>query len=69
MSHMQDSNYVYERMRKVLTEIGDEVGLETEVNVFAGPLKIQDAIGDPKEMDYPIQKGKEKLMEAIIFDS
>ena len=66
---MQDSNYVYERMRKVLTEIGAEVGLETEVKVFAGPLKIQDALGDPKEKDYPIQKGKEKLMEAVIFES
>ncbi|RCV65690.1 ABC-type sulfate transport system, permease component, partial [Methanophagales archaeon] len=69
LSHMLDSNYVYARMRKVLAEIGTEVGLETEVKVFAGPLKIQDTLGDQKEKDYPIQKGKEKLMEAIIFDS
>jgi len=45
------------------------VGLETEVKVSAGPLKVQDALGDPEEKDYPLQKGKEKLMEAIVFDS
>lgn len=66
---MQDSNQVYERMRNMLAEMAAEVGLETEVTVFAGPLKIRDALGDPKEKDYPIQKGKEKLMEAVIFDS
>ena len=66
---MQDSNQVYERMRNVLAEMAAEVGLETEVKVFAGPLKIQDALGDPEEKDYPLQKGKEKLMEAVIFDS
>jgi len=66
---MQDSNHVYERMRNMLAEMVAEVGLETEVKVFAGPLKILDALGDPEEKDYPLQKGKEKLMEAVIFDS
>ncbi len=39
-SRMQDSNQVYERMRNMLAEMAAEVGLETEVKVFAGPLKI-----------------------------
>lgn len=66
---MQDSNHVYNRMRNVLAEMAAEVGLETEVKVFAGPLKILDALGDPEEKDYPLQKGKEKLMEATVLDS
>jgi uncharacterized protein (DUF4213/DUF364 family) len=66
---MRDSNQVYKRMRKAFTEMAKEVGLETEVEVFAGPLKIQDALGDPEEKDYPLQKGKEKLMEATVLNS
>jgi len=66
---MQDSNRVYDKMRNVLAEMTAEVGLETEVKVSAGPLKIHDAMGDPEEKDYPLRKGKEKLMEATILDS
>ena len=69
LSRMQDSNRVYDKMRNVLAEMTAEVGLETEVKVSAGPLKIHDAMGDPEEKDYPLRKGKEKLMEATILDS
>ncbi len=68
-SRMRDSNHEYERMRNVLAGMAAEVGLETEVKVFAGPLKILDALGDPEEKDYPLQKGKEKLMEATVLNS
>lgn len=32
----------------------------------AGPLTVKEAIGTPEETDFPIQQGKEKLMEAIF---
>jgi uncharacterized protein (DUF4213/DUF364 family) len=66
---MRDNNYVYKRLKQVFAEMAEVVGLATEVKVSAGPLKTQDALGDPKEKDYPLQKGKEKLMEAVVFDS
>lgn len=65
---MQAKN-VYERMRKVLAEMAEEVGLETDVEVSVGPLEVKDAIGTPKRKDYPLQKGKEKLMEAAVLGS
>ncbi|MUM78509.1 hypothetical protein GKC30_12770 [Pseudodesulfovibrio sp. F-1] len=38
--------------------------MEEEVMVSAGPLTVQQAIGDPGGGDYPIQQGKERLVEA-----
>jgi hypothetical protein len=36
------------------------------INVSAGPLTVEQAIGTPEETDFPIQQGKEKLMEAVF---
>lgn len=43
--------------------------LDNHVQVSAGPLTVKQAIGDPGSNDYPIQKGKERLMEAGIEDA
>jgi uncharacterized protein (DUF4213/DUF364 family) len=56
-------------MKKAFIGMAEEVGLKTEVEVSAGPIKVQDALGDPEEKDYPLQKGKEKLMEATVLNS
>ena len=40
--------------------------LEEPVSVKAGPLSVKDAIGTPEGQDFPIQKGKEKLMDAVF---
>ncbi len=38
--------------------------LNERITVSAGPLSVKEAIGEPEEQDFPIQQGKEKLMEA-----
>ena len=50
-------------MRKLITYYG----LENEVvSVFARPLTPEEAIGNPAHNDYPLLKGKERIMEAIF---
>ncbi|MFV0420892.1 Rossmann-like domain-containing protein [Oleidesulfovibrio sp.] len=42
-----------------------QAGLMGEtIAVTAGPLTVEEAIGKPQQTDFPIQKGKEKLMQA-----
>ncbi|MFW6415684.1 MAG: Rossmann-like domain-containing protein [Thermodesulfobacteriota bacterium] len=38
--------------------------MDTTVSVKAAPLSVDEAIGNPEESDYPLQKGKERLMQA-----
>ena len=40
--------------------------LNESITVVAGPLTVKEAIGEPEEKDFPIQQGKEKLMEAVF---
>eukprot|EP00828_Plagiopyla_frontata_P009532 TRINITY_DN14924_c0_g2_i1.p2 TRINITY_DN14924_c0_g2~~TRINITY_DN14924_c0_g2_i1.p2 ORF type:complete len:242 (-),score=129.94 TRINITY_DN14924_c0_g2_i1:669-1394(-) len=40
--------------------------LDESITVVAGPLSVKEAIGEPEEKDFPIQQGKEKLMEAVF---
>lgn len=42
----------------------DENILDRSVNVVTGPLTVEQAIGNPDGSDFPIQQGKERLMEA-----
>ncbi|WP_243543874.1 Rossmann-like domain-containing protein [Pseudodesulfovibrio tunisiensis] len=43
--------------------------LDQSVQVVTGPLTVEQAIGNPEGKDFPIQKGKERLMEAGIRDA
>ena len=52
---------------RILSVTNNEADLPNAmVEVFAGPLNVQDAIGNPNEKDYPIQRGKEKLMDGPV---
>jgi len=59
-------------MSKILHEVRDraveiwkqEEILGQSVQVVTGPLSVKEAIGDPGSEDFPIQQGKERLMEA-----
>nr|WP_092373155.1 DUF364 domain-containing protein [Desulfomicrobium apsheronum] len=56
---------ILEQVRARAITIWDEAGLMDEsVEVTAAPLTVEQAIGKPEGHDFPIQKGKEKLMEA-----
>ncbi len=43
--------------------------LQTPLTITARTLSTQEAIGDPEGDDFPLQKGKERLMEAEFLGS
>jgi hypothetical protein len=56
-----------ERLRNRAAEIWEEHGLLRErVDVRARTLSTQEALGDPEGDDFPLQKGKERMMEARV---
>jgi hypothetical protein len=56
---------VYGVLRKKLDEMTGRHGLERErVDVRARTLTPEEAIGNPEDGDYPILKGKERMMAA-----
>jgi len=40
--------------------------LNESITISAAPLTVKEAIGTPDSTDFPIQQGKEKLMEALF---
>ena len=58
---------IFETLRREFGRISRENGLESEeVRVIAQPLTPEEAIGRPEELDYPLLKGKERLMQAKL---
>jgi hypothetical protein len=58
---------VYETLREKAQEIaGHNQWLRKTVKVKAKVLSTQEAIGNPEETDFPLQKGKERLMQAVF---
>jgi hypothetical protein len=56
---------VYEKLKKAIYEISEDQKLLSEpVRVKARALTTEEAIGNPEADDFPLQKGKEKLMQA-----
>lgn len=56
---------ILEQIRAQAMQVWKEAGLMQEmIEVVAAPLSVEEAIGRPEGDDFPIQKGKEKLMEA-----
>lgn len=59
-----------EAVREKAIRLWKSKGLMEEcVTITAGPLSAEQAIGNPAGGDFPIQKGKEKLMEASFRGS
>lgn len=57
--------HTLEKVRSLAIETWRKAGLMDEIiEVVAAPLSVEQAIGHPQGDDFPIQKGKEKLMEA-----
>ncbi len=58
---------VYQRLTEKAYEIAQSnKWLRESVKVKAKVLSTEEAIGNPEEKDFPLQKGKERLMEAIF---
>lgn len=56
---------MYETLKKIVSEIIRESQLASEkVRVSGRCLTPKEAIGNPEHSDYPLQKGKERMMQA-----
>ncbi len=64
---IREGREVFETLRREFARIARENGLESEkVQVVAQPLTPEEAIGRPEDLDYPLLKGKERLMQATL---
>ena len=60
----------YEQLKKRVFALWKEEGLLSErIRIRARALSTKEAIGNPEHQDFPIQKGKEKLMQASFMDA
>lgn len=67
---MENTMNVLEQVRLRAIAAWEEANLmDQPVTVTAAPLTVEQAIGKPEGQDFPIQKGKEKLMEARIGEA
>ena len=67
MEHLDD---IFSRLRKAFARLLDEHGLaDAAVSISARPLNPGEAIGNPEADDYPILKGKERMIEATFLGS
>ena len=58
---------IYDELKKRALELGAARDLLTEtVSVTAVTLSTEEAIGNPEGDDFPLQKGKERLMQATF---
>ncbi|MCK5230941.1 MAG: hypothetical protein KAR13_11780, partial [Desulfobulbaceae bacterium] len=56
---------IYEELKhRALELLKDKNLLNERVQVKARPLSTKEAIGNPEDDDFPLQKGKERLMQA-----
>ena len=61
---------ILESVREKALFLWEKEGILNErITISAGPLTVEEAIGTPDETDFPIQQGKEKLMEARFRDN
>lgn len=58
----------YSELKKRVYDLWKQEGLLSEkIQVRARALSTTEAIGNPEHQDFPIQKGKEKLMQATFM--
>ncbi len=61
---------IYEQLKKKALDLWRKEGfLSEKIHIRARALSTREAIGDPEHQDFPIQKGKEKLMQANFRDA
>ncbi|ADY56788.1 hypothetical protein Sgly_2504 [Syntrophobotulus glycolicus DSM 8271] len=63
----KQTEFILLKLQRALKELADKNGLNEEiVEVTCSVLTLQEAIGNPERDDFPIQKGKEKMMQACF---
>ncbi len=67
---MKKETEFFDMLQRNFKEIVDKHGLnEEKVEITCSVLTVQEAIGKPDRNDFPLQKGKEKLMQAYCSNS
>lgn len=67
---MKEAKDIFTVLQEQLRQIVDENGLsEQKIEITCSVLTTEEAIGNPERSDFPLQKGKEKLMQARCGDS
>jgi len=57
-------------LKRALSRLAEECGLLDEsLRIECAALSAEEALGAPEEQDYPIQRGKEVMMQAVFRDS
>jgi hypothetical protein len=70
MTKKQNSSVFLENSKVKLSKLIKEKHLENiDVSVMVKPLTAQEAIGEPGRRDFPIIEGKERVIEAQVFDA
>jgi hypothetical protein len=60
----------YEELKDRVFDLWKAEGLLSErIHIRARALSTTEAIGNPEHQDFPIQKGKEKLMQATLLNA
>ncbi len=60
-------NKIYDELKVKFKEIVEKHKLSSEkITIKAFPLTPEEAIGNPSDRDYPLIRGRERLMEAIF---
>ncbi len=61
---------IFETLKDRARRLWDERGLlDQKVTIRARTLTVEEAVGNPEANDFPLQKGKERLMRAEYMDS
>jgi uncharacterized protein (DUF4213/DUF364 family) len=61
MAHEKINDRLKTKLRQLATEKG---WLDDRLEVLCAALSVEEAIGTPEEQDYPIQRGKETMLQA-----
>jgi uncharacterized protein (DUF4213/DUF364 family) len=67
---MENIDNSFKQLRDAFAGLLDEHGLgDASISISAKPLSPDEAIGNPEKDDYPILKGKERMMEASLLEA
>jgi hypothetical protein len=70
MSETDTGFALWKKLQSELAKLAEENGLsERDVEIICSVLTAREAIGDPERNDFPIQKGKEKMIQACFGSS
>ncbi|NOZ20146.1 MAG: hypothetical protein GXP25_03555 [Planctomycetes bacterium] len=63
----QTDTDIFEQLRTKVSDLVEKYGLNGDaIGVWARPLSPHEVIGNPEEDDFPLVKGRERMMDAVF---